>query len=788
VDSNARPVVDAEVTAYENLEDYYDGPDYQKILCKAEKTDSKGCFKVNVNIEDQYFVFIVARKEGLALGWDNLNCSNYDLAEGNFNIILEKPGILAGKLVDANERPIANAKVQAVPVTSYLSRLNQSEIYAPKEWFTVQTDAEGNFVFKNLADDVSAIFRVQVPGRELIYKFARYRLFGFGFEVGRKDVKLNLPCGTKIEGRVIDKETGKGVSGIALMLKPDNFRDNEYLFYPFEMTSGADGKFSVDDVPPGKHLLRIVPFEKINSDWVGKLIPIDIKSGEKSKDVSITIEKGGFVEAFVFDKETKKPTPDTWVGVHNQNYPESRQGFGFYRTAVTDKQGMARIAAPLGKCEVTAWRGKHSRPTEAIILTVGKNGTSTVKIPLSEDTEPVKGIVFDRSNKPVSGAIVEVHPFGDEVFTDNSGAFEAKQNITYPAELLTVQEKNRNLAAAVEIKDLSNPIKVKLENGLKITGRVSEANGTAIPAARFALYVNLPISYAISNFSTEVLADSNGLYEINTIPPATGQSGYCFSVNASGYGPVEYKRVSINGKPGETIDMGTIELQKAKESISGVVVDSEGKPAVRVPVFLQGIVGVAQPSKTTATDSQGRFVINRICKGPLRLQANFDSEPGGAGVLNAEGGDKDVKIVLGQKLVQTKYTPIAGKKLPELKELGIKLSQADVNDKTLLICFWDVQQRSSRNIIKELTERAKNLKEKEIIVIGVQASKISQDTLNEWIKQYKISFPVGQISGDEEKTRFNWGVKSLPWLILTDSKHNVVSDGFSIDELNEKLK
>jgi protocatechuate 3,4-dioxygenase beta subunit len=782
VDSNSQPVAGVEVTAYENFADYYDGPDYQKMLCSVEKTDSKGCFKLNVNIKDQYFVFIVARKEGYALGWDCLNFSNYVLAEGNFNIILEKPGVLAGRLVDANERPIANTKVQAVPVTSYSSRLRDREIYAPKDWFTVQTDQDGNFVFKNLAEDVSAGFWVQAPGSELTYKFARYRMSGFGFDVGRKDVKLTMPCMTKIKGCVIDKETRKSVAGIELLLKPDDFSDNEYLFYPFQLTSGADGKFEIDGVPPGKHILRVKP----GSDWIGKLIPIDIKPGEKLKEVTVRVEKGGFVEATVYDEKTNKLLSDVRVSVHNGDYPEARQAYGFYRTAFTDKKGMARIAAPIGNCEVQAWRGKHSRPTEAIILTVSKNGTTKIKMPLPEDSEPVKGTVFDQSNKPVSGAIVEVHPFGDMVFTNNSGAFEARQDITYPAELLTVRDERQNLAAAVEIKDVSKPIKATLESGLTITGRVCEANGTAIPAARFTLWV--PVSNAISNFNTEVLADTNGRYEMNAIPPAKEQFGYRFSVNAAGYRPIEFRKVTINGKPGETIDMGTTELQPATESISGVVVDAEGKPAARVPVFLNGKRDKAQPHKSTATDANGLFVINRICKGPVRLQASFVSDPGGAGFLDAEGGGKDVKIIIGKDLVHTKHAELENKKLPELKELGIELAQADVNDKMLLICFFDFQQRASRNMIKELAEREANLKDKGVIVAGVQASKISQNTLNEWIKQYKISFPVGQIADDEEKTKFDWGVKSLPWLILTDKEHIVKAEGFAINELDGKLK
>jgi len=43
------------------------------------------------------------------------------------------------------------------------------------------------------------------------------------------------------------------------------------------------------------------------------------------------------------------------------------------------------------------------------------------------------------------------------------------------------------------------------------------------------------------------------------------------------------------------------------------------------------------------------------------------------------------------------------------------------------------------------------------------------------------------IQGDEEKTRFNWGVNSLPWLILTDKNHIVVAEGLVLDELDDTV-
>jgi peroxiredoxin len=130
---------------------------------------------------------------------------------------------------------------------------------------------------------------------------------------------------------------------------------------------------------------------------------------------------------------------------------------------------------------------------------------------------------------------------------------------------------------------------------------------------------------------------------------------------------------------------------------------------------------------------------------------------------------------------------LVGKALPSLENLNLKLDADQVKDKTILICFWDKQQRPSRNCITQLTEQAEYLKEEGVTVIAVQTSNVDKNTFNEWVKKNNIPFPVGVIQDDEEKTRFNWGVKSLPWLILTDRNHVVTAEGFGLDELDNKI-
>jgi hypothetical protein len=86
----------------------------------------------------------------------------------------------------------------------------------------------------------------------------------------------------------------------------------------------------------------------------------------------------------------------------------------------------------------------------------------------------------------------------------------------------------------------------------------------------------------------------------------------------------------------------------------------------------------------------------------------------------------------------------------------------------------------------QLAKQTEALESKGIVVITIQATKIDQNALDEWVKKYNLPFST-MIEGDTRKIRFSWGVKSLPWLILTDRKGIVRTEGFRIEEIEDKF-
>ncbi len=407
------------------------------------------------------------------------------------------------------------------------------------------------------------------------------------------------------------------------------------------------------------------------------------------------------------------------------------------------------------------------------------------------------GVVRDEQGKPVPDAIVVTYPhIGAETVTNATGAFTLKlrdmqgsmgrtiweEKTTY----LLARQKERNLAVAVELDTSVDTVDVTLAPGVILSGKVVDVEGQGIPKAELSLtFWTSSIGYG-SREITEI--DKTGYYEIKAVP-----AGHRYSVNAraDGYG-TRYAEVNTGGAENQRLEVEPLVLSVANLSISGIVVDEFDQPVPGLRIYAYGN---GQPSRETFTDTKGRFTIKNVCPGQINIQANSqDRAPRQLHArTRAEGGATDIKIVVSER--DSRGRPIlkqppslVGKSLPDLEDINIDVLPEHTQDKILLICFFDMQQRPSRNCIIQLVKRAEELKQKGVIVVAVHASKVEKNKLDEWVEKNRIPFPAGMVQGDETKMLFTWGVQAFPWLILTDRNHIVSSEGFKLDELDEKTK
>jgi hypothetical protein len=184
----------------------------------------------------------------------------------------------------------------------------------------------------------------------------------------------------------------------------------------------------------------------------------------------------------------------------------------------------------------------------------------------------------------------------------------------------------------------------------------------------------------------------------------------------------------------------------------------------------------------------GRFLFKYVPSIPLTIGHVSEEISGLASHVTPQPGQTSNVEIEAVRAKPVSTASLVGNTLPKLENIGIKFDLEQAANRIILLCFSDIGQRPSRNCLRQLSARAQKLQAQDVIVLAVQATKVGKYTLNEWVRKNSITFPIGVVQRHEEKTRASWGVRSLPWLILTDKNHIVCSSGFSVTELDNRIQ
>ncbi|MBN1359276.1 MAG: carboxypeptidase regulatory-like domain-containing protein [Sedimentisphaerales bacterium] len=784
VDWQSHPVAGVEVIGGENLYDYAAGRTSWGPLARTT-TGPDGRFALRVRAERENYIYVVAWKKGLAIGWQS---PRFARSCQDMVVQLGKPEVLAGSVVEETGRGIGGATLRLCLKMSWMGGTPGVSFETPREWFTADTDDQGRFQFDNVPASGTADLWVEAPGKASCWTYwehERSSIAGSQFQAGRTDIRIVLNPEAIIRGKVVDEDSGKGVPGVRLLARPDMAYANYSCVPP--VVSGSDGTFVYSGLAAGEYSLQVVSPNYEAAEWVGHDTKVTVEVGQ-TVDVNVPVGKGGIIEVTILDATTQQPIENARAHV---SQPAS---FGrhpcWYQSVLTNAEGVARLRVPTGQSQLRMWADAYeyfTDPDPAVVAKgqVLRREASLVPYPA------VTGTVRDPSGAPAAGVIVASKPVCEEdVRTDKQGRFRVcwRPSGNIRDVLILARDPQRDLAGLAEVNDQAQAVDVALAPAFVVRGRIADPNGQPIPLATVSLWAFMP-GWRTSA-APDVLTDANGLYEIRAVPAPTEDFRYRMGISAEGFGPVEQRDLPFDAAHDRQVEIQPTVLMPADKSISGVVVDANGTPVAGVPIFVTGPRGsdtAGQPRHQTSSDEQGRFAVEGVCAGPLRIQASYSSSPGGAGFLDAEGGDRDVEVILGREGVHSRLRPLLGKPLPDWKDL-IDLDAEQTQGKPILVCFFDFQQRPSRNTLLQLAGQADALKQKGVIVVAVQASDVDADALSEWIEQSDITLPVGRIRTDVDATRLAWGIKSLPWLISADLNHVVRAEGFAVGDLETQIR
>ncbi len=783
VDPNGKPTAAVRVKLYRlGYDKEAEAVKYDLIGERTTRADGEFAFSVEFDNTEYRQSIVLADKPGLAVGWATWAPMNEDK---QVDIELTEPKELAGIVVDDQNSPVPDAEVSIqVMVRGEKEAAARQYIGAVRDlgmWVT-KTDSEGRFSFGRLPAGAAAELMVKKPG---LATFATLEPSGQGMQnlhyiAGLTGYRLTAKKEAIIEGKVVEKRTGAAAGGVRITSGQQRRLDLKPI------TTQSDGTFRIDSLAAGKYALEIVsPRDKLG-EWAAGAEPVEVEveAGRTKSGVTIEVAKGGVLEIPVIDSATKKPLDKARVGV-------SQQAKRNYFSASADKEGVARFRLVAGEYTVsTAAEGYTSRSLERPAA-VEDGNTTRIEIEL-QAIPRVRGVVRDDQGEILSGAKVAMFPRygpGAQKTTDAKGRFEVEwQSRMWPEQmtpLLVVRHEKRNLAAVIPLEGDNNNLNIRLSHGVTFTGQVVDLNDKPIKSATASVMLRTERMYADIG-DKGVPADADGRFEAKAIPP--GQQ-YLVTAKAAGYGKKQLEAVADNAE-NFRLDLGTFALVLADMSVSGIVVDVNDNPVADVQVYASG--GQQPDNLVTKTDKDGKFNLDKVCGGDLYVNANLRVENRFMyGSARTQGGAQDAKVVIASEGYSSEAVPalpsLVGKRLPSLNDPNIILDVPDLNDKMVLVCFWDMTARSSRHFIKQLATMKEELEQKGVAVIGIHASKVDESELRNWLSQSQITFPVGIVQANEEKVRLEWGVGGFPWLILAYKDGIVKEEGFALSELTEKI-
>jgi protocatechuate 3,4-dioxygenase beta subunit len=769
VDALGRPVEGAVVSVYgESHETASAGG--QRLAKRAEThTSADGRYALEDPAGWQDVSCVFACTPGSALSWA--------APEPYLLLQLGKPRKLAGVVVDANDHPIAGAKVSLLVKNEFMMS-HQPALPVPGPWGITRTDENGRFVFGGVPAETTADFKVEAPGRVAFWTSSDSGLAeGEHYQVGQTDIRIVLPAAARIEGEVADEDSGRPVPGVHVWIQPRKRQSP----YDWADVASADpnGRFIISDVMPGSYEPQVFPAGGQEQCRFGSA-SVQVEAGQVVRDVHLPVRSGATIEV---------QTADT-NDVPLDGLRVTASSASFKQTIVTDAQGRAVFHLPAGRYTISAFKSGYGGITPGKAIDIERSQTHRETIRIIRSFVTAAGSVVTPNGRPVARAIVTTWPFNNACVTDTDGRFQhTYYHIPFPskAELL-VRDPSSGRACLGQIEDPHRSGKptgrLTLEPAYTLSGRVTDPDDAGVPHARVRLIAadtrRSPRRCVDLGSS---LADANGAYVIRGVPSVDSRYYFVVAAHAPGFNENSIDPVPLEGPVERPVRLDPIILEPAVRTISGVVFDANDKPTpgAIVETPLPYDEDLRQPRRRVLTDANGRFQIDGVCAGPAELVAWSPDKQ--HGTTYAAGGDENIKIVLGQTLGFARY--LKGTPLPRLKELGLS---GDLDGKAILLCLVDIEQRPCRHALDVLAQRVEELAKRGVAVRAVQLAPGTSEEISRKAQDYHVTLPLATVAGEPEEVKQTLGVQSLPWLILVDARRTVRADGFALPDLDHALE
>jgi len=620
----------------------------------------------------------------------------------------------------------------------------------------------------------------------------------------------------KVRGVVRDPD-GAPVPGAAVRIMPAGYQDT---------TSDAEGRFEIAWDRRGYPMERAVFCVLARHEARNLAAVAELAEGVTKVDVKL--EPGIVLTGRVTDPNGKGIAEARFnVMLHMGGWGSSLNPG---QTQTTDRNGNFKIRGAPARQRYSLYAsatGYGSTRSE----TVNSDNAPTTRfdigvLTLTPANLSVSGQVVDLQDQPVANANVSVQSSGDgqpyrvSARTDAQGRFTLAGVCPGPVNIrVEATEGSKRLSARVLaeggaagikiiVREGQSPIQrvggksydqVVSDGGRIIAGSAVDEKGAPVAGVPVRVCCHKTLregrpTWIFSDFSTlSATTDAQGRFTIEL--KEDGGYNLLFSPDKLAaiivYDvPVSRKDVKATLPEGGVVTGRLLRLEKGRKlPIPNAEVKIE--QSSRVSFSHLGF----DRDRTTTTDADGRFRFEHITT-EMRTDHSKDvyvlrawklsyGATSETIVFDDDPSTKEVDLVI--RPDPAAAPPLTGNPLPSFNGTGIRFTPEQIQGRRVLVCFFDWQQRPSRNTVLQLAQQAESLRVRGTDVAAVHVAPDNNAALRQWVAENKIPLPVGVLQGEREEVFLAWSVKSLPWLVLTDTSHVVTAEGFTLDELDRKL-
>jgi len=739
VDNDGRPIAKAKVALYYNHSRW--GLGNRIVEETSSATDGSFVFKRPLTYSStagypygrDSFV-ILATHPDYALGWYKIA---RDQEKPGYELVLTEPKSQTVTVTDHAGNPLPGARVWPYNIGS---PTDSEPLF--HDYLSLPTDA--GIVGGITGADGKAVINNLPRTRWSFYATLAGHARGLSF-TGKKPIRLSK-AGT-VRGSLLN-EDGQPVEGALIRLRAS------WMWQFFLARTDSQGRFHFDDLPAygwdmspwgtpggasGQYTVGIE-----HDSYTTWETQIDLEAGQTIDDLVIDALAGTLVKCRVLEVETNRPVGGARINGRNEcgridSYSDPE---GMFAIRVLPGKTMLMFQSPPEGVYIDGGMSLRREDIPESRLDFDADGAEmavTMRTPrIAGRLTSVRGVVLGPDGEPQDKAVVHAaagrfqaagRGYVPPVGVDKDGRFKLKDVPAGRRLYIYAATNDGKSAGTAELDVTAEPentplIRAKLQATQRASIVVKDQTGFLLSSTRLQIGPMVK-GQRMPRCERTVSTDEKGLLGIDGILPGLEYYLQETSGRASRFAPTQVGRGGEREPFRGTLVLISDESNSAREAISEV--------------------GGSDKKYTTVVLDQARTQRAKLA------------------------------------------TSLLKQPLPGFEGIDIEFTAEQAKGKRILVCLWDMDQRPSRNCVAQLVKRAKELKRKGVVVIAVHAPNPEKNKLDAWLKENRIPFPVGTGQGDEEETRFNWGVRALPWLILTGKEHIVQAEGFGINELDEKL-